>query len=413
MLADTGQWVFKKGNDLSWADPNLNTTDWDTLKPTGLKAKMADKNGRLEGWFRLKIIPDSSFVNLDIGILQKVWAATDIYIDGDSLYSFGNTGINGKPYHEYKRELENGHKITLTTGKEHVVAIHFVDIISPFYGKLKSEVNVLPGFFNITGPQYTFRMSKEIYPPAKVLVVTLFLVLAILFWLLYRFNQKEKHLMYLAINVTLFLLLLLPSFIDAPGSISFVTQQVLDFFRYFLLVTFLVSIPLSFAEIFVGKVSKFYWYLIAVIILFFIALFFYDYLFSQSSTIIVPIYGVSFLLSAYYLFRGLKRLNGPKWALIIGLMAFMCLPLLEILFNILNIDTDSLLANLFAIVLALALPFSLLVYVVLWIKEMVNEMKQKAIDVVRVTEEKGFIRKSKSNIRTQSYRANARIKSVT
>ena len=400
MLADIGRWVFKKGNDLSWADPNLNTTDWDKLKPTGLKAEMADTNGRLEGWFRIRIILDSSFKDLDIGILQKVWAATDIYIDGNNLYSFGNTGLNGKPYHEYVREVDKGHKISLDIGKEHLIAIHFVDVISPFYGKLKSQVNVLPGFINITGPQYALRMSKEFFPPGSIALMAVIAVLAILFWLLFIFNRKEKHLLYLAINVTFFFAMLL-ELIFAPGGISFITRQVLDFLSTFLVVGFFVSIPLSFAEIFVGKVPKFYWYFIATTILIFIGGFLYDYLFYRSSTLMLPLYGVIFLLSAYYLIRGLKRLNGAKWALIIGLMTFICLPILLILGNALNVNMSSMYINLIAIMMASALPLSLLIYMVLWIKEMVKEIRQKANDVIRVTEEKKDLLENQNRILEQ------------
>ena len=389
MLADTGRWIFKKGNDPSWADPNLNTTGWDTLKPTGLKAAMADKNGRLEGWFRLRIVLDSSFKDLDIGILQKVWAATDIYIDGDSLYSFGNTGLNGKPYHEYKREVDKGHKISLSIGKEHLIAVHFVDVVSPFYGygKLKSQVKVLPGFINITGPEYVLRMSKEFAPPGNMALIAVLAVLAILFWLLFIFNRKEKHLLYLAINVTFFFTILL-QFIFAPGGISFITRQVLDFLSTFLLAGFFVSIPLSFAEIFVGKTPKFYWYFIATTIVIFIGGFLYDYLFYRSSTLMLPLYGITFILSAYYLIRGLKKLNGAKWALIIGLMTFICLPILLIVVNVLNVNMSNMYVNLIGIMMASALPLSLLIYIVLWIKEMIKEIRQKANDVIRVTEEK-------------------------
>ncbi|HLG40435.1 MAG TPA: hypothetical protein VI461_12235, partial [Chitinophagaceae bacterium] len=387
MLADTGRWIFKKGNDPSWADPNLNTTGWDTLKPTGLEAGMADKNGKLEGWFRLWIVLDSSFKDLDIGILQKAWAATDIYIDGDSLYSFGNTGLNGKPYHEYKREVDKGHKISLSMGKEHLIAVHFVDVVSPLYGKLKSQINVLPGFINITGPEYVLRMSKEFAPPGNIALIAVLAVLAILFWLLFIFNREEKHLLYLAINVTFFFTILLP-FIFAPGGISFFTRQVLDFLSTFLLVGFFVSIPLSFAEIFVGKIPKFYWYFIATTIVVFIGGFLYDYLFYRSDALMLPLYGITFILSAYYLIKGLKKLNGAKWALIIGLMTFICLPILLILGNALNVNMSNMYINLVAIMMASALPLSLLIYIVLWIKEMVKEIRQKANDVIRVTEEK-------------------------
>lgn len=42
-------WLFKKGNDSSYANVTIDTKDWIPLKPVQLFAKMADANGRFEG----------------------------------------------------------------------------------------------------------------------------------------------------------------------------------------------------------------------------------------------------------------------------------------------------------------------------------------------------------------------------
>jgi hypothetical protein len=47
-------WVFRSGNDKDWARTDLNTKDWQKLKPKDLSVKYADKDGRVEGRFRAK-----------------------------------------------------------------------------------------------------------------------------------------------------------------------------------------------------------------------------------------------------------------------------------------------------------------------------------------------------------------------
>ena len=269
MLADTGNWVFRKGNDISWANPSLNTDDWDTLRPAQLKTEMADENGQLEGWFRLKFRLDSTFQRMEVGIIQKVWAATDIYLNGDSICSFGNTGINGQPYHEYERVLTDAQQISTEVDSVYVLAIHFVDEVFRPMGKLKSEVNVLPGFINITGPEFELNIRQKVFLPSQSAGLTLFVTLAILFWLLYFFNRREKHLMYIAINLTLFIGVPLPTFVDGPGGISFVTQQIFDLMVSFSLIGFLISIPLSVAKIFTGKILRIHWIFVAVVSVYF------------------------------------------------------------------------------------------------------------------------------------------------
>src|SRR5690242_4723241 len=66
-MAKSNGWIFKPGNDTTWANPDIETAGWIKLKPIDLSKKYADKNGRLEGWFRIKIRIDSSLFH------KKLW----------------------------------------------------------------------------------------------------------------------------------------------------------------------------------------------------------------------------------------------------------------------------------------------------------------------------------------------------
>ena len=185
-LADTGNWVFKKGSDISWADPKINTTDWDTLRPSQIKTEMADESGRLEGWFRIRLKLDSTFTGMDLGMIQRVWAATDIFIDGEHVHSFGNTGMFGGDYKSYDRNVRKPTPLALRVNEEHTLAIHFVDEVFPLYGELKS-FNTINGFFNLVGPNYETNIfrSKAQNNVWQALVVSASAMLTILFWLIY------------------------------------------------------------------------------------------------------------------------------------------------------------------------------------------------------------------------------------
>ena len=104
-LTGLNGWIFKEGNDINWANSNIDTNGWIKMDPPGLTIKNADKNGKVEGWFRLKFRLDSSFRNFPIGIFSIRFAASDLYIDGQHAASFGNTGLDGKPYKEFKGNL--------------------------------------------------------------------------------------------------------------------------------------------------------------------------------------------------------------------------------------------------------------------------------------------------------------------
>ncbi|MGK4568974.1 hypothetical protein [Flavobacterium sp. 3HN19-14] len=131
-LAQRDGWYFKAGNNVGWAKNDLDLSDWKALNPTDLNAGMIDKNGHLEGWFRLKVKLDDSFANQQLGIRFYCWAAVDLYIDGKYIQSFGNTGINGKPFQEFNPGERLPILVDLKAGQEHLIAFHFVDELATY-----------------------------------------------------------------------------------------------------------------------------------------------------------------------------------------------------------------------------------------------------------------------------------------
>ena len=100
-LGDIDGWIFRQGNDTSWANSRIDNSSWQKLKPTEFTEELIDISGKLEGWLRLKIKIDTSFRDESLEIFAYTWAAADVYFDGKLMYNFGNSGANGKPFKEY------------------------------------------------------------------------------------------------------------------------------------------------------------------------------------------------------------------------------------------------------------------------------------------------------------------------
>ncbi|MEZ4691737.1 MAG: hypothetical protein R3A12_16900, partial [Ignavibacteria bacterium] len=153
-LGNVDGWLFRQGNDLSWSEKETDEAGWEKLSPSRLSDSLADKNGRLEGWFRIKIKIDSSFGNTALGFHMNSWAATDVYVDGNLLHSFGNTGADGKPFEEYIPTYKLPVDFNIEKGTEHTIAIHIVEYESPIPPfRLKSE-NRFKSFASITKPEF-------------------------------------------------------------------------------------------------------------------------------------------------------------------------------------------------------------------------------------------------------------------
>ena len=126
-------WRFQEGNNPNWANPGINTLGWKKMKPDQVSKSMADKNGRIEGWFRLRISLDSSFKDMSLFLSFIQWGALDFYVDGKLIKSYGNTGIDGRAFKAPERtNFSKVSPVHLLQGKEHIVAIHFVNYIPAF-----------------------------------------------------------------------------------------------------------------------------------------------------------------------------------------------------------------------------------------------------------------------------------------
>src|SRR5450432_1547442 len=95
-IATMDGWVFREGNDTAWAGKDIESKDWQKLKPSELSAKYADKNGKAECWFRIKIKMSPDLGDQSMGIKIHTWAATDLYVNGNFISSFGSTGLRGR-----------------------------------------------------------------------------------------------------------------------------------------------------------------------------------------------------------------------------------------------------------------------------------------------------------------------------
>jgi len=129
---------------------------------------------------------------MPLGISRDLWAATDVYINGELAHSFGNTG---NPYQPYNPILKYPRPVTLIPGEEYLIAIHFVDYETTFTQReIRLKPQNLQRFINLTGPEYTNLVTRDIklthiYVTICISVSSL---LFLLFWLLVFLNPGQK-----------------------------------------------------------------------------------------------------------------------------------------------------------------------------------------------------------------------------
>ena len=385
-------WIFHIGNDSNWAKSKINTKNWIKLKPTDLSVKYADKNGRVDGWFRIKIKLDSTLGNKLFGIKLASWAASDLYINGKLITSMGNTGSNGKPYKADNPNAKLSYPANFKANEVYTFAIHVVDhtsFISPLI--LRSEVPGLNTYLvKITGPDFD-TLFLDFLKEATIcytLIVSVCATLSLFFWLLFIQNLSEKNLKLIAFGTSFLTLTAISAFVPANSkTISYSTLETLCVVNCFSVGLLLVFIVLILVNIFKRKITKTLTFFIIII------------LFSNAVSSLLPprvsnpisiiSTGVVLLICIYYIISSWKTLKGAQWAVVIGL-AFLLL--LEIVFGVIttiqSISIDPLVIYLLLTCVVLSFPLSLLVYVSMRFKEIIIEVQQNAKRVIQLSEEK-------------------------
>jgi len=393
-LSSINGWLFKSGNDVSWASNDLDIRGWENMNPAALSAKYTDKNGRAEGWFRLKFKLDGSLRNIPIGVRRGAWAATDIYIDGILLISFGSTGYEGGSYKEYNPIDKQLVPVNVEPGKEHLLALHFVDYLSPVpprqlksetIGGARLETGGLPYFIMFGGPKYDLFTSHS----ARVTLLyrsiwaSVTLLLAVLFWLLVFQNPREKRtLILIAVYSSFSALSNLTRFPLTDTRISFLAYEMNDLLQKFCLWMVLVTTFMIITSVLNFRLSRsFRRLLIAYSILGGSAIFFnfFGLLLTVNAVIVLFIY-------IYILSSSWKKLKGAQWAIAGGLLLSIAFAVLLIAFPAKNSNFElrlSLLSFFY-----FSFPLSLVVYVSLRFREIIRDVEENASQVVQMTRER-------------------------
>jgi len=383
-------WIFKEGNDTSWARKDISTADWKKFNPPQLNIRNADKNGKAEGWFRIRFRLDNSFQNLPLGIQMGRWVAADVYIDGHHIVSSGNTGLNGKPYKENSINIVPPTVVELMPGVDHVLALHIVDHRSPLKSSmLKTELQNV-GFGNIielTGPE---SQLKDIHHFKRFSVywtvwVSVCSVLAIVFWLLYFQNRSEKNLLLVSIAISSFsIAMFMDAILNIKTELTFISWAGMFYIKnlfyglaqatgiLFLAHAFRrkVSLPLKLLLIivaFAGVISDFFF----------------------NGKLQLPI-GILFLLIClYFIISSWKNLSGAQWALVVGILS-TCIWNVLLGYNTVKHRPAFPFPFVFLYMTGtfLSFPLSQMVYVVMRFKEILTDVRKNANQVVQLTEEK-------------------------
>jgi len=382
-------WIFKVGNDSSWTKKEIDLNGWEKLNPPELSAKYADKNGKVECWFRIKIKLDTAFGYDNFGFRINTWAATELYLDGNLIVSYGNTGKSGVEFREYRPYGKFPVPVNLKPGNEYTIALHFTDYLSPFPpASLKSESIRFQNLIALTGPKHNedfLRLIRDV-TFFNTFWISVCILLSLLFWLLSIQNPAEKNLRLIALCTTSFALSAICTSLKYAFGISYLESEIYSYAFNSFNVLLLIMMILILSYIFKGNISK---KLKIFLVLFFITGIAANFLPGSLSRICWTVLICSFMsVSFYYIASSWRKLKGAQWAIVAGVLFSSIWASIYFFVIVMNREQNFTIILLFVTGIYLSFPLSLLVYVAMRLKEVISEVRENSEKVVRMSEEK-------------------------
>jgi len=383
-LANLNGWVFKAGHDPSWAGTEVSTADWQTLKPTELTADLGDHTGRVEGWFRIKVKLDDSFMNIPLGISRQLWAATDIYMDGELVQSFGSTG---NPYEAYNPTLKYAAPVELSPGKEHLIAIHLVDyetFITP--RELRLNPHNLRNMISITGPRFDQYITAKIRNAYLLgsMTISVSCLLFLLFLLLLFLTPSEKIFQLTTVLTLVVLLAAIGTYYGLFYETSYFSEKVIFLFTNGFSLPVMHAFTLLLIEwVLKRKISRITLFILIVMPL--------ASVLGHVFNISWPFGIVEAMLLGYFAWLVItlwKKIKKVEWTVVIAMAVLTLGSLLWVTLHKYNPDGFYEYENLLKSIVLLSAPILLLLYVGLSYKEILADREAEARKVIRITEEK-------------------------
>lgn len=210
---------YHPGDNEEWANPEFDDSSWELVRPA-LRPNELPKNGwQGVGWFRLHIVIDSTLFNKPLGL--SIWqaGASQIYLDGTLIYTFG----------EHSDDWTGAPKVITFAGKKrHVIAVRYSNLSVKKFHRAGFDA----GFFLRLGN--VNRMAEDRIRYERPLIgfqwsfTSLSLALGLLHLILFAFSPGVRQNLYFALFLFSYATVI---FFDYQASLSTDIGQNLFFLR--------------------------------------------------------------------------------------------------------------------------------------------------------------------------------------
>jgi len=374
-------WLYKKGTTVFPENNIHDSTRWKIITPELNYAALKSHQNYIGTWFHLTFILDSSFGPGPVYLQMLDNSIYYLYLNDSLIGLHGERTGNGEFQHKSSSYKDHIIQTDIEIGKVYELKIFFVTDFKPVL--LQSAANGIDALPGITLLSASALEKFNTIAQIVVFWQSVLIVLIILFWLLYFLNREEKVTALAALVVSI-------EFLSITGGFdNFFSRYIIsDHYRGFLSATsaaaWVSAIPILLSYIFTSRIPRILYVLLVTFILLGIAI---PILNLPGPLLFLPIIS-SAICTIYFTIRAWKKIHGAQWVILGGLLLTIVFLILFLLGNVAGlIDNFYLLLFLYT-AFTLVFPLSLLLYVAVRFRKLLFDTRQKAIDNIRLAEEK-------------------------
>jgi class 3 adenylate cyclase len=197
------KWRYRAGDDISWSDPDYDDGEWEWVDPALRRDDLPAEGWSGRGWFRTRVRIDSTLWDMPLALEQMQWGASEIYLNGRLLHSFGEVGSNRDDERLYGGPLDPVPFLFDRQYEQHI-AVRYAnssfDLFRANYGMggFFLQVTDLEKSIGLRGQQVVASMF------AQVTFSGISLLICLLHLLLFLFYPQARENLYYAITTVFF-----------------------------------------------------------------------------------------------------------------------------------------------------------------------------------------------------------------
>ena len=262
-------WDYHPGDDSAWVLPAFSSVGWKTVNCTFDLDSIKGYEWNGIGWFRKTIVIDSSLMNKTVAMTLNHYGASQFYIDGNLINSFGTVSKNSdgeKIYYSNSEPII----INFNSSSTYLFAVRYsnhLPIDYPYLYKIfRNSIGFYATFKNWTKGINFYGVTQANDTSVAACFIGIFLSISVIYFLLFLFYSKQKEYLYYTIFTFSIALSFLNSVLD-----NIVSSNLLYFLGFTIIMEFIalaifLSVLAFLYQIFYGRMLKLFRYLMAIAI---------------------------------------------------------------------------------------------------------------------------------------------------